>query len=265
MSEWKVICRVEDIPVLGSRRVARANGHGRGGVPQRRGPGVRVARPLPAQGRPAVAGHRVRHQRGLPAAQLDHRPAGRLRDSAPDEGCTPKFACKVEAGQVSAGRGGAGHAGAGHASGRPQGRQHEARPDVTAHCDSPLHGDRLRAERLRSLTEGNTLHLPLLRRGLRRDHRVARASRSPACAATRITRPTSAGCAPRARRCTSPPRAPVTRQTRLLHPMRREHRGEAPQRVSWDEALDFAAETLRRRSSASTAPTPSASTSRASC
>ena len=26
MSEWKTICRVEDIPVLGSRRVARAQG-----------------------------------------------------------------------------------------------------------------------------------------------------------------------------------------------------------------------------------------------
>jgi assimilatory nitrate reductase catalytic subunit len=34
--------------------------------------------------------------------------------------------------------------------------------------------------------------------------------------------------------------APVALQTRLLHPMRRRHRGEAPQRVSWDEALDFA-------------------------
>ena len=33
----------------------------------------------------------------------------------------------------------------------------------------------------------------------------------------------------------------VTRQTRLLHPMRREHRHEAPKRVSWDSALDFAA------------------------
>ena len=35
--------------------------------------------------------------------------------------------------------------------------------------------------------------------------------------------------------------AVVTRQTRLLYPMRREHRHEAPKRVSWDSALDFAA------------------------
>ncbi|MBK8070585.1 MAG: molybdopterin-dependent oxidoreductase [Ramlibacter sp.] len=35
---------------------------------------------------------------------------------------------------------------------------------------------------------------------------------------------------------------PVTGQVRLLHPMRREHRGDTPYRVSWDSALDFAAE-----------------------
>jgi assimilatory nitrate reductase catalytic subunit len=34
----------------------------------------------------------------------------------------------------------------------------------------------------------------------------------------------------------------VTLQTRLLHPMRRARRGEAPQRLGWDEALDLAAE-----------------------
>ena len=36
--------------------------------------------------------------------------------------------------------------------------------------------------------------------------------------------------------------AAVTRQTRLLQPMRRMHRGELPQAVSWDHALDTAAE-----------------------
>jgi assimilatory nitrate reductase catalytic subunit len=35
--------------------------------------------------------------------------------------------------------------------------------------------------------------------------------------------------------------APITRQTRLLQPMRREHRGEAPKAIGWDNALDFAA------------------------
>ena len=38
----------------------------------------------------------------------------------------------------------------------------------------------------------------------------------------------------------------VTRQTRLLHPMRRERRGEAPKRVSWDSALGFATDSFAR-------------------
>ena len=50
--------------------------------------------------------------------------------------------------------------------------------------------------------ERNPLDLPLLRRRLRRDHRIASGGRSPACAATRITPQTSGACAPRAARCT---------------------------------------------------------------
>jgi assimilatory nitrate reductase catalytic subunit len=38
--------------------------------------------------------------------------------------------------------------------------------------------------------------------------------------------------------------AAITQQTRLLQPMRREHRGEAPKAVSWDNALDFATTTF---------------------
>jgi assimilatory nitrate reductase catalytic subunit len=38
--------------------------------------------------------------------------------------------------------------------------------------------------------------------------------------------------------------AAVTRQTRLLRPMRREHRHEAPKPVSWDSALGFASESF---------------------
>ncbi|MFC5519456.1 nitrate reductase [Polaromonas jejuensis] len=38
--------------------------------------------------------------------------------------------------------------------------------------------------------------------------------------------------------------AAVTRQTRLLQPMRREHRQEAARPVSWDSALDFASESF---------------------
>ena len=38
----------------------------------------------------------------------------------------------------------------------------------------------------------------------------------------------------------------VTRQTRLLHPMQRAQRGAAPQRISWDNALDVASEGFTR-------------------
>ncbi|WP_341922963.1 molybdopterin-dependent oxidoreductase [Polaromonas sp. YR568] len=38
----------------------------------------------------------------------------------------------------------------------------------------------------------------------------------------------------------------VTRQTRLLHPMQRAQRGAAPQRISWDNALDVASEGFAR-------------------
>lgn len=38
----------------------------------------------------------------------------------------------------------------------------------------------------------------------------------------------------------------ITRQARLLHPMRRENRAEAPYRVAWDSALDLAAERFGR-------------------
>ncbi|MES1978875.1 MAG: molybdopterin-dependent oxidoreductase [Pseudomonadota bacterium] len=38
--------------------------------------------------------------------------------------------------------------------------------------------------------------------------------------------------------------ASVTMQTRLLKPMRREHRHEVPKQVSWDNALDFAAQSF---------------------
>jgi assimilatory nitrate reductase catalytic subunit len=40
--------------------------------------------------------------------------------------------------------------------------------------------------------------------------------------------------------------ASVTRQSRLLYPMRRESRGEAPKRISWDSALDFATNSFAR-------------------
>jgi nitrite reductase (NADH) small subunit len=99
MSDWKVICRVDEIPVLGARRVAR---------PQ----GVAVAVFRNAQDRVFALLDRCPHKGG-PLSQgivLGDSVACPLHNwnigladgcaKAPDEGCTPSFACKVEAGEV---------------------------------------------------------------------------------------------------------------------------------------------------------------------
>lgn len=99
MTEWTLICRVEDIPVLGSRRVSRAQGlevavfrndanevfalldhcpHKGGQLSQGIVFGTSVACPL------------HNWTIGLCTGQA----------AAPDEGCTPKFTVKVEGEQV---------------------------------------------------------------------------------------------------------------------------------------------------------------------
>jgi nitrite reductase (NADH) small subunit len=99
MNTWTAICRLEDIPVLGSRRVARSQGldvavfrNSQDGVfalldrcPHKGGPlsqgivfGTSVACPL------------HNWTIGLCTGQA----------AAPDEGCTPTFAVKLEDGQV---------------------------------------------------------------------------------------------------------------------------------------------------------------------
>ncbi|OOG55990.1 nitrite reductase small subunit NirD [Polaromonas sp. C04] len=99
MNDWKAICRVEDIPVLGARRVARPKG-------------VAVAVFRNDQDQVFALLDRCPH-RGGPLSQgivfgtsvacpLHNRVIG-LDDGcakAPDEGCTPRFAVRVEAGTV---------------------------------------------------------------------------------------------------------------------------------------------------------------------
>ena len=99
MNEWTAICRVDDIPVLGSRRVSRASGldvalfrndsnavfalldrcpHKGGPLSQGMVFGTSVACPLHNWTIGLCTGHAA----------------------APDSGCTPSFAVKVENGQV---------------------------------------------------------------------------------------------------------------------------------------------------------------------
>lgn len=99
MTTWKEICRVEDIPVLGSRRVARDQGLD---VAVFRNDADEVFALLdrcPHKGGPLSQGIVF----GTSVACPLHNWTVGLCDGqaqAPDEGCTPRFEVKVEAGMV---------------------------------------------------------------------------------------------------------------------------------------------------------------------
>jgi nitrite reductase (NADH) small subunit len=99
MSEWKKICLVTDIPVLGSRRVARDQGVDVA-VFRNDADGVFALLDLcPHKGGPLSQGIVF----GTSVACPLHNWTISLADGcakAPDEGCTPSFACKVEGGSV---------------------------------------------------------------------------------------------------------------------------------------------------------------------
>lgn len=99
MNPWKPICRVDDIPVLGARRVVREKG-------------IAVAVFRNAEDKVFALLDRCPHKGGQlsqgivfgesVACPLHNWSIG-LSDGcakAPDEGCTTTFACKVEGGQV---------------------------------------------------------------------------------------------------------------------------------------------------------------------
>ena len=102
MNDWVAICAVEDIPRLGSRRVARPEGV----------PGAPVALFRTATGEVHALLDRCPHKGG-PLSQgivMDHGVACPLHNwtirfadgqaQAPDEGQTPAFAVRVEDGRV---------------------------------------------------------------------------------------------------------------------------------------------------------------------
>ena len=99
-AQWKAVCRVEDIPVLGARRVPRA------------GSPVPIAVFRNAEDKVFALLDRCPHKGGplsqgivfgdSVACPLHNWTIG-LADGgakAPDEGCTTRFACRVEAGEV---------------------------------------------------------------------------------------------------------------------------------------------------------------------
>ena len=99
MSEWKKICRVNDIAVLGSRRVARPKGMDVAVFRNSEDQVFALLDRCPHKGGPLSQGIVFGETVACPLHNLTIGLAdGCVR--APDEGCTPKFSCKVEGGEV---------------------------------------------------------------------------------------------------------------------------------------------------------------------
>ena len=99
-NEWKVICRVEDIPVLGARRVVRETGAEVAVFRNSEDKVFALLDRCPHKGGPLSQGIVYGESVACPL----HNWSIGLNDGcakAPDEGCTPRFAVKVEDGQVS--------------------------------------------------------------------------------------------------------------------------------------------------------------------
>jgi len=99
MSEWKKICLVTDIPVLGSRRVSRAKGIDVAVFRNDQDQVFALLDRCPHKGGPLSQGIVF----GTSVACPLHNWTIGLADGCakqPDEGCTPSFSCKVDAGQV---------------------------------------------------------------------------------------------------------------------------------------------------------------------
>jgi nitrite reductase (NADH) small subunit len=99
MSDWTVICRVDDIPVLGARRVQREHGLPVAVFRNAENQVFALLDRCPHKGGPLSQGIVFGDSVACP---LHNQTIG-LADGcvrAPDEGCTPTFACKVDGGRV---------------------------------------------------------------------------------------------------------------------------------------------------------------------
>lgn len=99
MVEWKAICHIDDIPVLGSRRVERARGLDVALFRTADDEVFALLDRCPHKGGPLSQG--IVFGRSV-ACPLHNWAIGLCdgRAAAPDEGCTPGFRVKVEDGQV---------------------------------------------------------------------------------------------------------------------------------------------------------------------
>ena len=99
MEQWLAACRIEDIPVLGSRRVARSKGLDVAVFRNDRDQVFALLDRCPHKGGPLSQGIVF----GTSVACPLHNWTIDLKGGCakgPDEGCTPKFAVKIEGGLV---------------------------------------------------------------------------------------------------------------------------------------------------------------------
>ena len=99
MTDWISVCRVDDIPVLGSRRVSRAQGLDVAVFRNDSNDVFALLDRCPHKGGPLSQGIVFGTSVACP---LHNWTIGLCtgQAAAPDEGCTPKFAVKIEDGQV---------------------------------------------------------------------------------------------------------------------------------------------------------------------
>lgn len=99
MTQWKPICRVDDIPLLGARRVARAQGADVAVFRTAQDKVFALLDRCPHKGGPLSQGLVFGEHVACPL----HNWAIGLHDGcaqAPDHGCTPRFSVRIEGGQV---------------------------------------------------------------------------------------------------------------------------------------------------------------------
>ena len=99
MNDWKVICRIDDIPMLGSRRVARPKGIDVAVFRNDRDEVFALLDRCPHKGGPLSQGIVFGTSVACPLHNWTIDLAGGCA-KAPDEGCTPRFAVKLEGGIV---------------------------------------------------------------------------------------------------------------------------------------------------------------------
>jgi nitrite reductase (NADH) small subunit len=99
MTEWKRICLVDDIPVLGSRRVRRDAGMDVAVFRNSMGEVFALLDRCPHKGGPLSQGIVFGNSVACPLHNWTIELEGGCA-RAPDQGCTPRFASKVEGGAV---------------------------------------------------------------------------------------------------------------------------------------------------------------------